>query len=75
MNAKSSIRWSTALLLAFLAGACDVVGISGGTKYEGSFSGPMNYSVSSGVTCSSTYAVTGRVEIELDEGSGSNADG
>ena len=67
-------QMSAAVITIFCAG-CEIIGI-GGTLYEGSFSGPMNYSVTSRVTCSSTYAVTGRVEIELDDdAAGANVKG
>jgi hypothetical protein len=75
MKNNLQFKWFVALILGLGCGACEVAGLAGGTTYEGSFSGPMNYSVSSGVTCTSTYSVTGRVEIELDESSGSNVNG
>lgn len=70
------VRSLGAALLAISCAACEVVGLGGGTKYEGAFSGPMNHTMTSGITCATTYDVTGRVEIELDDdASGSNASG
>lgn len=61
--------------VTFLLAGCEVIGLKEAEPdYVGEFSGGLNWTTSCNVTCSSTYAVAGRVELILEQ-EGSNVEG
>ena len=64
-----------AVTLCIVFAGCGDLGLgSGGEKHQGVFTGPLVWTVTSRVSCVTTYAVSGDIEIELKQ-SGDNVTG
>jgi hypothetical protein len=72
---QETMRAGLSVLVCFAISACGDLGPrTDGSRYTGEFSGPLVWTTASRVSCVSTYAVTGKIQIDLEQ-SGNNVTG